>query len=61
MEKVKITWKKSTIGCKQRHRKTIQALGLKHRGSEVIKELTPPIKGMIDQVQYLLEVEKVES
>lgn len=60
MEKVRITWIKSTIGCKERHRKTIQALGLKRRGSQVVKELTPPIKGMIAQVEYLLEVEKAD-
>lgn len=55
--KKKITWVKSTIGAKSEHRKTMQALGLKRRGQTIVKEVTPPIQGMINQIEYLLEVE----
>ncbi len=59
MKKVKITWIKSGIGCREQHRKTIKALGLRRLNQTIEKELTPPIKGMIDQVYYLLKVEEV--
>lgn len=59
MKKVRITWVKSTIGHKQHHRKTVQALGLRRLNHTVEKELTPQIAGMIKQVEYLLRVEEI--
>ena len=59
MKKVRVTWIKSTIGCKQCHRRTIEALGLKRMGHSVVKELTPAVKGMIDSVYFLVSVEEV--
>ncbi|MDK2973226.1 MAG: large subunit ribosomal protein [Candidatus Sumerlaeota bacterium] len=59
MKSVRVTWIKSTIGCKQSHRRTMEALGLKHMGHSVVKELNPAIKGMIDSVYFLVRVEEV--
>jgi large subunit ribosomal protein L30 len=59
MKKVRITWKKSTIGTIQAHRRTIEALGLHRRGHSVVKELTPSIVGMIKSVDYLVSVEEL--
>ncbi len=60
MKKVKITWVKSQIACRERHRRTLRALGF-HRLNETIeKELSPAIAGMIDQVNYLVKVEEVD-
>ena len=61
MKKVRVTWKKSTIGTIQKHRRTMEALGLHRIGHSVIKELTPQIQGMIDHVDYLVEVEEVKE
>lgn len=61
MSEVKITWKKSTIGCREQHRRTIQAIGLKHRGQTITKTMTPALKGMLDQVYYLVEVVPAEG
>lgn len=58
MAKLKITLKKSLIGRKDSHIATVNALGLKKIGKTVEHEDTPQIKGMINKVSYLLEVEE---
>ena len=59
--KLKITWIKSQIGCKQTHRQTIRALGLHRLNESILKEDTPSIRGMIHAVDYMLKVEEVEG
>lgn len=59
MAKLKITLKKSLIGRKKDHIATVNALGLKKIGKVVEHEDNPQIKGMINKVSYLLEVEEV--
>ncbi len=49
----------SGIGRKPRHRGTLRALGLKRIGHTVVHEDTPVIRGMVNQVAYLLEVREV--
>jgi len=46
------------IGRKDSHIATVNALGLKKIGKTVEHEDTPQIKGMINKVSYLLEVEE---
>lgn len=55
---LKITLKKSKIGRVPKHKKTIEALGLKKVGQTVEKEDSEAIRGMIRQVEYLVEVEE---
>lgn len=55
---LKITLKKSKIGRIPKHVKTIEALGLRKIGQTVEKEDNKAIRGMIRQVEYLLEVEE---
>ncbi len=55
---LKITLKKSVIGRVPKHKKTIEALGLKKIGQTVEKEDNPAIRGMLHQVSYLVEVEE---
>lgn len=59
MAKVKITLVKSTIGRKKDHIATVNALGLKKIGKTVEHEATPQIRGMINKVCYLLNVEEM--
>ena len=53
---IKIKFVKSLIGKPGIHRKTIQALGLSKIGQVVEKNDTPQIRGMIHQVDYMVEV-----
>lgn len=55
---LKITLKKSKIGRVPKHKKTIEALGLKKIGQTVEKEDNEAIRGMVRQVEYLVEVEE---
>ena len=50
---------KSIIGRKQDQVDTVKALGLKKINSEVEHEATPQIRGMINKVIHLLEVEEM--
>lgn len=56
MTMIKIKLVKSLIGKPETHRKTIQALGLRKIGQVVEKNDTPQIRGMIHQVNYMVEV-----
>ncbi|NLL81197.1 MAG: 50S ribosomal protein L30 [Tissierellia bacterium] len=56
MAKIKIKLVKSTIGKPENHKRTIQALGLKKIGQVVEKNDTPQIRGMIHQVDYMVDV-----
>ncbi|MDX9917918.1 MAG: 50S ribosomal protein L30 [Gudongella sp.] len=56
MTVIKIKLVKSLIGKPESHRKTIKALGLRKIGQVVEKNDTPQIRGMIHQVDYMVEV-----
>lgn len=58
MSKIKITLVKSTNGCNQRVKATLQALGIGKVDSCVEHENTPQIKGMVRKVLHLVEVEE---
>lgn len=60
MAKLKITLKKSTIGRLDKHKKTIAALGLRKIGQSVEQEDNSAIRGMIDSVSFMLDVEEVK-
>ena len=55
-ETMKIKLVKSTIGAIPKHKKTIQALGLRKIGQVVEKQDNPQMRGMIKQVKHLVEV-----
>jgi len=56
---LKITLVKSTIGSIPKHKKTIQALGLKKPNQCVIQQDNPAIRGMIRKTCHLLKVEEI--
>lgn len=58
MATLKVKLVKSTIGSKPMHRKTVQALGLRKIGQVVEKQDNPQMRGMIQQVIHLVEVEE---
>ncbi len=59
--KVKITLVRSTIGCLDKQKKTVQALGLKKINSFVVMDDNAVTQGMIFVVKHLVKVETVEA
>jgi large subunit ribosomal protein L30 len=60
MEKqLKITLKKSKIGRTENQLANLEALGLNKLGKTVIKQDTPQIRGMIDKVRFMIDIEEV--
>ncbi len=57
MARVKITQRRSVIGCPQRQKSTMIALGLRKMHKTVEHEATPQIMGMIEKVKHLVKVE----
>ncbi len=60
MAQLKITWKKSYIGCPENQRKIIKSLGLRRLHHSVVHGDTPSIRGMVNKVIHLVNVEEVE-
>lgn len=54
---MKVTLKRSLIGAHKKDRATVRALGLRRRGDMRVLPDTPSVKGMVDRVEYLLEIE----
>lgn len=61
MKQLKVTLKKSTIGCNQSMRDSVRSLGLKKINSSAVHNDTPSIRGMIFKVKHLVSVEEVEA
>ncbi|WP_366923246.1 50S ribosomal protein L30 [Metallumcola ferriviriculae] len=59
-KKLKITLKKSIIGQNEQQRGTVAALGLRKLHQSVVKEDTPNIRGMAENVNHLVVVEEIE-
>ncbi len=55
---LKVTLVKSPIGCIPKHKRTVEALGLKKLNKTVELPNNAATKGMIKQVEYLLKVEE---
>lgn len=60
-QKLAITLIHSTAGRLPAHRATVLGLGLRRIRQTVVLEDTPSIRGMINQVSYLLNVEPSEK
>jgi large subunit ribosomal protein L30 len=59
MSKLRLTLVKGKSGVTQRQIRTLQALGLKKRSSQVDVEISDITNGMVAKVQHLLEIEKL--
>ena len=53
MAKLRITWKKSTIGRREDQKRTVKALGLRRLGHTVELGDSPTVRGMIKKVHHL--------
>lgn len=61
MPKLRIKYVKSAIGYNVRQKRTIRALGLRRLGDVVEQEDAPAVRGMIERVSHLVQVEEVEA
>ena len=56
---LRITLVKSTIGAQKNQRETVKSLGLNKLHATVEHKATPQIRGMVNKVIHLVEVEEV--
>jgi large subunit ribosomal protein L30 len=59
MKKIRITQTRSKIGCPERQKLTLEALGLKRIRHTIEKDATPQILGMCKKVEHLIKVEEI--
>lgn len=57
-DKLKITLVKSTIGAIPKHKKTVEALGLRKLNKTVEMPDNAAVRGMVKQVEHLVKVEE---
>lgn len=58
-KKLKVTLRKSLIGRPAKTRAIVKSLGLGKVDSTVVHQDRPAIRGMINKIDYLLEVEEL--
>ena len=58
VKKVKVTQVKSAIGRLKNHQACLIGLGLRRMNHTVVVEDTPSNRGMINKVNYMLQVEE---
>ena len=58
-DKVRVTLVKSPIGAIPKHKRTLEALGLKKVNKTVELPNNAATKGMTDQVRHLVKVEEI--
>jgi large subunit ribosomal protein L30 len=61
MTKLRITLTKSTIGYNAKQGRIVKSLGLRKISHSVNKDDSPTIRGMIEKVKHLVEVQKIEA
>ncbi|MYD45388.1 MAG: 50S ribosomal protein L30 [Gammaproteobacteria bacterium] len=61
MKKLRVRLVRSNAGRLKKHQACVRGLGLRRIGHEVEVIDTPSVRGMIDQVSYLLEVTEVSA
>lgn len=57
-KKIKITLVKSTIGRKPKHIEIAKQLGLGKMNSSVVHDDIPAIRGLVNSIYYMLQVEE---
>ncbi|APT90007.1 50S ribosomal protein L30 [Corynebacterium sphenisci DSM 44792] len=55
---LKITQVRGTAGTKQKHKDSLRTLGLKRRHQTVVRPDTPDVRGLIQAVRHMVEVEE---
>ncbi|MGI8650974.1 MAG: 50S ribosomal protein L30 [Rubrobacter sp.] len=61
MSPLRVTQTKSIIDSKEKHRRTVRALGLRRIRDSRVHQDTPQIRGMVHKVRHLVSVEEVNG
>jgi large subunit ribosomal protein L30 len=61
MSSLKVTQRKSLIGGTKSQRESMRSLGLKRIGDVVVQPDRPEIRGMVNTVSHLVDVEEVNE
>jgi len=56
---LRITWTKSAIGYNRKQRMTLKALGFRALNQTIIRADSSVMRGMIDKVRHLVQVEEI--
>jgi len=59
--RLRVTYRKSSIGYSERQKRTVQSLGLRRLGQHIDLDDTPTVRGMVFHVRHLVVVEEIES
>ncbi len=59
MARLKVTYKKSTIGYAHDQKRTVASLGLRKLNQSVILPDNPAVRGMVFKVRHLVSVEEI--
>lgn len=59
-KKIRVTYVKSAIGYNKKQRGTIEALGFRKLYQAVVHEDSPALRGMLNKVSHLVEIEEEE-
>ena len=59
MSQLKVTQVRSVIDRPKDQKDTVRRLGLRHMHDTVVKEDRPDIRGMLNKVRHLVQVEEV--
>lgn len=57
--RIRITYRKSAIGYPKRQKDTIRSLGFHKLYSTIEKDDTPSVRGMVQRVAHLVQVETI--
>ncbi len=60
-KKLEITLKRSPIGRKENHKRIVRALGFTKTGQTVEHYDTPTIRGMVNKIDYMLDVKEKDA
>lgn len=59
--RLRITYVRSSIGYAEVQKGTVRALGLRRLGDAVEHQDTPIVRGMVNKVRHLVQVEEIEG
>jgi large subunit ribosomal protein L30 len=57
-KQLRITWVRSSIGYSLDQKATVRALGLRRLGHSVVQPDNPSVRGMVQKVAHLVQVEE---
>jgi large subunit ribosomal protein L30 len=60
-KKLRITLTKSVIGYDKRQKETVRSLGLRRINHTVERVDNPQIRGMVNKIPHLVQVEEIED